>query len=104
MMTNIKTLIQEQIKNHDVVLYMKGTPDYPQCGFSEKAVAILNHCQVEFITFNVLSPLDIRTDLKQLSKWPTFPQLYVKGELIGGYDIMLAQYNEGSLQKMFTAI
>ena len=80
--------IQQIIATHDIVLFMKGTPQEPQCGFSFQVVQALNHCEVNFHSENVLANEQLRADLKQFSEWPTFPQLYVKGNLVGGCDIV----------------
>jgi len=97
-------LIKEQISGHPVVLYMKGTPQSPQCGFSANAVAMLNACGVKDIfTVDVLSNPDIRQGIKTYANWPTIPQLYVKGEFIGGSDIMGEMYQSGELQKLLSA-
>lgn len=89
--------IKKQIKDNPILLYMKGEPDAPQCGFSARAVQCLKACGVEFASFDVLKDPDIRTALKEYSEWPTFPQLYVKGELIGGSDIIAEMYQDGEL-------
>ena len=92
--------IKKHIEDNPVVLFMKGTPDFPQCGFSAQAVAALRAVGAEFAHFNILEDPEIREGLKAYSNWPTFPQLYVKGELIGGCDIMIEMYNSGELQKL----
>ncbi len=93
--------IREQVTTHPVVLYMKGTPQFPQCGFSANAVAILRACGVEdFFSVNVLEDPDIREGVKQYANWPTIPQLYIKGQFIGGSDIMREMYQSGELQKL----
>jgi len=96
-------LLQEQINQYTVLLYMKGTPDQPLCGFSQQAVVILQQCGISsFKSFNVLTPsdrLETRKLLPELSNWPTFPQLYLEGQLIGGIDIMIALYASGELQE-----
>ncbi len=97
-------LIKEQVSGHPLVLYMKGTPQSPQCGFSANAVAILNACGVkEFFTVDVLESPEIREGIKTYANWPTVPQLYVKGEFIGGSDIMGEMYQSGELQKLLGA-
>ncbi|HRO56919.1 MULTISPECIES: Grx4 family monothiol glutaredoxin [Nitrosomonas] len=94
--------IEKQVSSHPVVLYMKGTPQQPQCGFSANAVRILNACGVEdFFAVNVLADPEIRQGIKDYSSWPTIPQLYVNGEFIGGSDIMSEMYQNGELQKLF---
>ena len=101
--------VQEQIRQivteHPVVLFMKGTPQFPQCGFSSRAVEILKACQVEkVVAVNVLSDDNIRQGIKTFSNWPTIPQLYINGEFVGGSDIMTELYQNGELQKMLDAI
>jgi len=97
---DINTRIEEQLKSHDVLLYMKGTPDFPQCGFSGQAIAALNAIGKPFSYVNIFEDQDIREGLKAYSNWPTFPQLYVKGELIGGSDIVIEMYNSGELKEL----
>jgi len=93
--------IRQQVSENRVVLYMKGTPDAPQCGFSAAAVQILEACGAdEVATVNVLADADIRQGIKQFSNWPTIPQLYVDGEFVGGSDIMREMYQSGELQKL----
>jgi monothiol glutaredoxin len=92
--------IDEMVKNNDVVLFMKGTPLFPQCGFSSKAVAILDHLNVEYASVDVLQDMEIRQGIKEYSDWPTIPQLYVKGEFLGGSDIMMEMYEAGELQEL----
>jgi monothiol glutaredoxin len=96
----ILTRIQQQIADNQVILYMKGTPDFPQCGFSSRAVNILKECGANFATVNILEEPEIRQVLPQYANWPTFPQLYIQGELIGGSDIMLELFESGELQQM----
>lgn len=93
----IKTEIDEQ----DVVLFMKGTPVFPQCGFSAATVQILSHLGVKFKSVNVLDDMEIREGIKAFSSWPTIPQLYVKGEFVGGCDIIREMFEEGELQQYF---
>ena len=95
---DINERIQEQLEAHPVLVYIKGTPDFPQCGFSSQAVAALKACGVEFAYFNIFEDEDIRQGLKSYSNWPTFPQLYVKGELVGGADIVVDMYRSGELK------
>lgn len=100
---------EERIKNHitenDVVLYMKGTPEMPQCGFSQLAVQILELAGVrEAFTFNVLEDMEIRQGIKEFSDWPTIPQLYINGEFVGGSDIMREMFESGELPKMVAAL
>ena len=93
--------IRQQVTENRVVLYMKGTPDAPQCGFSAAAVQILEACGAdEVATVNVVADADIRQGIKQFSNWPTIPQLYVDGEFVGGADIMREMYQSGELQKL----
>ena len=93
--------IREQVTGHPVVLFMKGTPQMPQCGFSALAVQVLNACGVEqFHTVNVLADPEIRQGIKEFANWPTIPQLYVNGEFVGGSDIMREMYQSGELQKL----
>ena len=95
---DIKQRIKEQVTGHPVVLFMKGTPQFPQCGFSSTAVQILKGCGVrEVLAVNVLADNDIRQGIKDFSNWPTIPQLYVKGEFVGGSDIMREMYESGEL-------
>lgn len=97
-----KDIIHKQVTENPVVLYMKGTPDAPMCGFSAAAVQILEAIGVEEVaTVNVLEDPDIRQGIKDYSSWPTIPQLYVKGEFVGGADIMREMYQSGELQKLF---
>jgi monothiol glutaredoxin len=93
--------IRDQVTNHTIVLYMKGTPQFPQCGFSSRAAQVLQACGVnDFLAVNVLADPEIFENLKYYANWPTFPQLYVKGELIGGSDIMIEMYQKGEIQKL----
>ena len=92
--------IDELVKNNDVVLFMKGSPLFPQCGFSSRAIAILDHLNVEFASVDVLQDQEIRQGIKEYSDWPTIPQLYVKGEFLGGSDIMMEMYEAGELQEL----
>lgn len=96
--------IRDQVTNNPVVLYMKGTPQFPQCGFSSNAAQILKACGLnDFLAVNVLADMDVYQNLPAYANWPTFPQLYVKGELIGGSDIMTEMYRNGELQKVLQA-
>ena len=96
-----KQRIHEQVTSHPVVLFMKGTPQMPQCGFSQLAVQVLNACGVQqFHSVNVLADAEIRQGIKDYANWPTIPQLYVNGEFVGGSDIMREMYQSGELQKM----
>ncbi|MEO5492666.1 MAG: Grx4 family monothiol glutaredoxin [Sphingomonas sp.] len=89
------------VKGADVMLFMKGSPLFPQCGFSSRAVAILNHLGVEFESTDVLQDQEVRQGIKAFSDWPTIPQLYVKGEFVGGSDIMMEMYESGELAQLF---
>jgi len=96
--------IKGQVTGHPVVLFMKGTPQFPQCGFSAMAVQVLNACGVkDFHTVNVLADAEIRQGIKDYANWPTIPQLYVNGEFVGGSDIMREMYQSGELQKLLAA-
>ena len=93
--------IKQQVTSNKVVLYMKGSPDFPQCGFSARAVQVLRACGVEDIySVDVLQDPDIREGIKNYANWPTIPQLYVNGEFVGGSDIMMEMYQSGELQKI----
>ncbi|MGX7894441.1 Grx4 family monothiol glutaredoxin [Tsuneonella sp. HG222] len=92
--------ISQIVEKNDVVLFMKGTPLFPQCGFSNRAVAILDHCGVAYESVDVLQDMEIRQGIKSFSDWPTIPQLYVKGEFVGGSDIMMEMYEAGELQSL----
>lgn len=89
--------LKDLINSSPVFLFMKGSPEMPQCGFSANVVAILNHIQAEFKTFDILSDMDVRQGLKEYSNWPTYPQLYVKGQLMGGNDIITEMFESGEL-------
>ena len=99
-MTDTNSRIDEIVKSNDVVLFMKGSALFPQCGFSSRAVAILDHLGVQFETVDVLQDPEIRQGIKAYSDWPTIPQLYVKGEFIGGSDIMMEMFEAGELQQL----
>jgi monothiol glutaredoxin len=92
--------IADLVAKNDVLLFMKGTPLFPQCGFSSKAIAILDHLGVEYGSVDVLQDMGIRQGIKEFSDWPTIPQLYVKGEFLGGSDIMMEMYEAGELQTL----
>ena len=94
--------IKNQLSSAPVVLYMKGTPDFPQCGFSAQAVAALRACKAKFESVNIFEDPEVREALKTYSNWPTFPQLYVNGELLGGCDITLQMYRSGELQQVLS--
>lgn len=100
---DINTRIKNLIDAAPIFLFMKGTPDMPQCGFSANVVRILNHQGVSFKTFNILSDMDIREGVKQYSNWPTYPQLYVKGQLVGGNDIITELMQNGELEDVLKA-
>ncbi len=94
--------IKAQLDNHPVILYMKGTPDFPQCGFSAQTVQVLEACNADYTAVNILEDPELREGLKSYSNWPTYPQLYVKGELIGGCDIVTDLYQKGELQALLS--
>jgi len=101
---DVQQRIKEQVAGHPVVLYMKGTPQFPQCGFSAAAVQILKACGIDdMFTVNVLDEPEIRQGIKEFASWPTIPQLYVRGEFVGGSDIMREMYQSGELQKLLVA-
>jgi len=98
---SVQDVIKEQVTKNPVVLYMKGSPDFPQCGFSANVVGILRACGVEdFYSVNVLENPDIRQGIKEFANWPTIPQLYVNGEFVGGSDILREMYESGELKKV----
>jgi monothiol glutaredoxin len=99
-MVDVKERIESQLADNPVILYMKGTPAFPQCGFSGRAVQILQHCGAPFAHVNIFEDPELREALKSYSNWPTYPQLYIKGELVGGCDIMMELLQQGELQKM----
>ena len=99
-MSDTNARIADIVNSNDVVLFMKGTPLFPQCGFSSRAVAILDHLGVAYEGVDVLQDQDIRQGIKSFSDWPTIPQLYIKGEFVGGSDIMMEMYEAGELQQM----
>ena len=104
-MSDIKDAIREQIGKARVVLYMKGSPQFPQCGFSATAAEILKRCGVdEYASYNVLQDDALREGLKEFSNWPTIPQLYVNGEFVGGCDIMREMYQSGELQQLLAPL
>ncbi len=101
---DVQQRIKQQVETHPVVLFMKGTPEFPQCGFSASAVQILKACGVkELHAVNVLEDPDIRQGIKTYANWPTIPQLYVKGQFVGGSDIVREMYESGELQKLIEA-
>ncbi|MCG6858933.1 MAG: Grx4 family monothiol glutaredoxin [Salaquimonas sp.] len=101
-MSGINDFIDNEVKSNPVVLFMKGTPDFPQCGFSGQVVQILNYLGVDYKGHNVLASDDLRQGIKDYSQWPTVPQLYVKGEFVGGCDIIREMFQAGELQQLFT--
>ena len=104
MSDDVQAFLQKTVADNPIVLFMKGSAQFPQCGFSGKAIALLKQCGVKNITtFNVLDDDSVRQGIKQFSNWPTIPQLYVKGEFIGGSDIMNEMFQSGELQTLLTA-
>ena len=95
--------IAELVKNNDIVLFMKGTALFPQCGFSSRAIAILDRLEAKYETVDVLQDPEIRQGIKEYSEWPTIPQLYVRGEFVGGSDIMMEMFESGELQELLAA-
>lgn len=102
MTASAKDRIDSLVSGNDVVLFMKGSPLFPQCGFSSRAIAILDHLGVGFESVDVLQDMEIRQGIKEYSDWPTIPQLYVKGEFVGGSDIMMEMYEAGELAQLMT--
>jgi monothiol glutaredoxin len=100
-MSDVKALIQETVSSNDVVLYMKGTKSMPQCGFSSKVAGVLNYMGVDYADVNVLADDNIRQGIKDFSDWPTVPQLYIKGEFVGGCDIITEMTMSGELDTLF---
>ena len=98
MTRNINDEIKSMVEDNDVLVFMKGTPVFPQCGFSSVVAGVLNHLGVEYASVNVLEDMDIRQGIKEYSDWPTIPQLYVKGEFVGGCDIVKEMFEEGELR------
>src|ERR1700722_2869330 len=98
---SIEQFIDNEVKSNDVVLFMKGTPQFPQCGFSGQVVQILDHVGVGYKGLNVLESAELRNGIKSYSNWPTIPQLYVKGEFVGGCDIIREMFQAGELQQLF---
>src|SRR3569833_1985566 len=101
---DVITRIKQQIESNPVVLYMKGTPDFPMCGFSSRVTQILKSCGADFAYVNVLEDAELREQMKVFSNWPTFPQLYINGELVGGCDIAVSLYQTGELQKLLDEV
>lgn len=102
-MSNANSRIADLVQSNDVVLFMKGSPLFPQCGFSGRAIAILDRLGVKYETVDVLQDQEIREGIKTYSEWPTIPQLYIKGEFVGGSDIMMEMFESGELQQLLTA-
>ena len=102
-MSDAQNRIADIVKKNDIVLFMKGTALFPQCGFSSRAVAILDRLGAPYQTVDVLQDPEIRTGIKEYSEWPTIPQLYVKGEFVGGSDIMMEMFESGELQQLLGA-
>ena len=102
-MSDSQSKIAEIVGKNDIVLFMKGTPLFPQCGFSSRAVAILEHLGAPYESVDVLQDPEIRGGIKEYSDWPTIPQLYVKGEFVGGSDIMMEMYESGELKQLLGA-
>ncbi|MBT8141092.1 MAG: Grx4 family monothiol glutaredoxin [Gammaproteobacteria bacterium] len=100
----MNTKIKQQLDSNPVLLYMKGNPTFPQCGFSSQAVAVLKHCGVDFAHVNIFEEPELREALKAYSNWPTYPQLYIKGELIGGCDIITEMFEKGELQEILETV
>ena len=101
---NTQDRIKQQISENSIVLYMKGTPEAPQCGFSGRSVQMLQACGAQFASVNVLADQEIREGIKQFSNWPTVPQLYIKGQFIGGCDILIDLHQKGELQKLVAGV
>ena len=101
-MSDAKKTIQDTVDQNRVVLFMKGTKNFPQCGFSARAVEILKKCGAEFKDVNVLSDPEIRQGIKEFSSWPTIPQVYIGGKFVGGSDILMELYQSGELQQLIT--
>ncbi|MDM8545864.1 Grx4 family monothiol glutaredoxin [Candidatus Venteria ishoeyi] len=102
-MSDVLERIDEQVKSHPVIIYMKGTPKLPQCGFSSRAAQALQACGLPFAYVNILSDPEVFQNLPSYANWPTFPQLYINGELVGGCDITLEMYQNGELKPMIEA-
>ncbi len=99
---SVQDRIRQQVTDNNIILFMKGTPQFPQCGFSGKSVQLLQACGAKFASVNVLADPEIREGIKEFSNWPTIPQLYIKGQFIGGCDIITELYQKGELQKLVT--
>jgi monothiol glutaredoxin len=104
-MSDINQQIQEQVSSNDIVLYMKGSPTFPQCGFSGRAADLLRKCGAkDYFSVDILQEPEIREGVKKFSNWPTIPQLYVKGQFVGGSDIMIEMFESGELQKLIASV
>lgn len=101
-MSETQTRIDKMVKENEVLLFMKGTPDQPQCGFSMRAITILNHLGAKYGAFNVLADQEVRQGIKEYANWPTIPQLYVRGEFVGGSDLMMEMFESGELQQVLS--
>lgn len=101
---DVNQRIEQQLSSYPVLLYMKGTPDFPQCGFSARVVAALRALEAKFAYVNIFEDPEVREGLKSYSNWPTFPQLYVNGELIGGCDIAVEMYENGELEELLASV
>ncbi len=101
---NVNERIKQQLDSHPILLYMKGTPDFPQCGFSAQTVGVLGSVGAEFSYVNIFEDPEVREGLKQYSNWPTFPQLYINGELIGGCDIVMELHESGELKQLIEKV
>lgn len=99
LMSNVQETIRKQVDDNPVLLYMKGTPQFPECGFSMRTVQALDSCGVQYASVNVLEDEGIRQGIKEFGNWPTIPQLYIKGELLGGCDIVMEMYQSGELKQ-----
>jgi monothiol glutaredoxin len=103
-MSDVQKRIDDLVKNNRVMLFMKGNPQFPQCGFSGRAIQVIKACGVnDLATFNVLEDEEVRQGIKDYAQWPTIPQLYVNGEFVGGSDIMMEMYQSGELQQLLTS-
>lgn len=98
-MSDVQDRIKQTVEQNDIVLFMKGSPHFPQCGFSGRAVQLLQACGAQFASVDVLSDPEVREGIKQYSNWPTIPQLYVKGQFVGGSDILMEMYENGELEQ-----
>lgn len=101
---NVIESIKSSVKDNPVVIFMKGTPDFPQCGFSMRTVEAIKACNVEFAYVDILAEPEVRESLPKFSNWPTFPQVFVKGEFLGGCDITLEMYQKGELQELLHSV